>query len=52
MFQVKLGINDLIPDKGNPSTRDEDQKKGVDDHVKYPEDYMRPKMIKWIGFIF
>ena len=42
MFQVKLWINDLIPDERNPCTGNENQKKGVDDHVEDPENNMRP----------
>ena len=45
VFKVKLRINDLVPDEGNPSAGNENQKEGVDDHVEDPEDNMRPSNI-------
>ena len=45
MFKVKLRINYLVPDEGNPSAGNEEQEEGVDDHVEDPEDNMRPSNI-------
>ena len=52
VFKVKLRINDLVPDKGNPSTGNENQEEGVDDHVEDPEDNMRSNKVDfhlWIS---
>ena len=43
MLKVKLRINDLIPDEGNPCAGNQNQEEGVDDHVEYPEDNMGSK---------
>ena len=40
VFKVKLRINDLVPDEGNPSARNQKQKECVDDHVEDPENNM------------
>ena len=45
MFKVKLRINDLVPDEGNPCAGNENQEEGVYDHVEDPEDNMRSNKI-------
>ena len=51
MFQVKFWVNDLVPNEGNPSARDKNKEKGVDDHVENPEDYMRSEKLNGICVI-
>ena len=37
VLQVKLRVDDLVPDKGDPGTGDEGQEEGVGDHVGDPQ---------------
>ena len=42
MLQVELGVDDLVPDDGDPGAGDEAQDDGVEDHEDDPEDDVWP----------
>ena len=43
VLEVKLGVNDLIPDHGDPGEGQQAQQHRVDEHEGDPEDDMRPE---------
>ena len=45
LLQIKLRVDDLVPDDGYPGGGDEPQQDGVDDHVLDPEGHVGPDVI-------
>ena len=45
LLQVKLWINDLVPDDTDPGGGDEEEQDSVDEHVDNPKDDMRSGVV-------
>ena len=42
MLEVELGVDDLVPDVGDPGAGHERQQEGVGHHVDQPQEHVRP----------